>query len=311
MNAVESVTFDPIMKDLQDALKEVAKEYKRRLDLAADPCRPLGKHWKQDLDRWRGSKDGCLAAAVGLVKQAQEEARQTAVGFQKSAYAHLLGLDRLFLEMALPEAQNDMAGWSGAAARQAFEATIDRLYTQRMRRFQEQMAKADGSGYSVSLEPEQGVAMTIGILGFMPIVSMGFPPEYFTGWNTSEKIEATQFGVHGLDEPIFSFSPFPGLGLEWDTKTNEVKLTSGVIIFVAGTWSPTSGFGVQAGVGFEGGAGPLKVDGAGNITRGSGGSLSLDGELNGGFEGGPLGIKWGATSTTPIRAASHEPVGGF
>ena len=41
------------------------------------------------------------------------------------------------------------------------------------------------------------------------------------------------------------------------------------------------------------------------------GSVSLDGELNGGVEGGPLGIKWGAAATAPIRAASHEPVGGF
>jgi Tfp pilus assembly protein PilF len=311
MNAVESLTYDPVMNDLQKALQGLAKEFKERVARAVDPCRLQGRHWKEDLDRWRGNKDSCLAAVVGLAKQAQEEARQTAMGFQKNGYAHLLGLDRLFLEMALPEAQNDMAGWSGAQARKAFEATIDRLYTERMRRYQEQMAKARGDGHSISLEPELNASITLCLLGFMPIVSMGFPPEYYAGWNKSEKIDAVQFDMHGLDEPIFSLSPFPGLGLEWDTKTNEVKLSTGVIIVVSGTWSPTSGFGVQAGVGLEGGAGPLKVDGAAYIKRGSDGSLSLDGELNGGLEGGPIGVKWGATATAPIRAASHEPVGGF
>jgi len=311
MNAVESLTFDPIMNDLQKALQDLSKQYKERLEHAVDPCRLLGKHWKADLDRWRTNHNACLAAVIGLSKQAQAEARETAMSFEKHAYARLLGLDRLFLEMALPEAQNDMAGGSGAQARKAFEATIDSLYTQRMRRIQEQMAKADGSGHSISLEPQLNAGITLSIVGFMPIFSMGFPPEYYTGWNKSEKLDAVQFDMHGLDEPIFSFSPFPGLGLEWDTKTNEVKLSSGVIIFVAGTWSPASGFGVQGGVGFEGGAGPLKVDGAAYIKRGSDGSLSLDGELNGGVEGGPIGIKWGATATAPIRAASHEPVGGF
>ena len=134
-----------------------------------------------------------------------------------------------------------MAIRNATAARKEFEQTVDELYTDFMRRAARDMA-------AVRTRPdfdiwdgayEQGV-----ILCFMAPTVVLKP-----GYSDLDKCGAkpdSRLRLSGSIDAKLGIS-LVLVGLEWAPEQNEWKLQVGEGVLVAGTWSPTRGFGFQVG----------------------------------------------------------------
>jgi hypothetical protein len=173
------------------------------------------------------------------------------------------------------------------------------------------MVKGRDTAY-LDLRPDQQDATMLTIAGFMPIVARAASDkDYgkdFLGKKDDFPTLDAKIKTPGLDEPAFGLS-LGVVGVEWNSQSNEFKLQAGQGLIAAGTWSPTSGFGFQLGVGVSVTEGPFKVKAGNFIKFGSDGSINVDYKGGATVGAGPVSAGWTDSITIPVRAAMYEPVG--
>ncbi len=303
---------DRVHREKDQALKDLTDEMRKRIWDVADPAVPQWKSAMEDFKRWRSKGQSAYDAVQQAIADGDKRAAEIATQYKRKEAAAILEAGPQVLQLALAEAQSDMAGYtSGQQARQAFEKTVDRLYTQPMARAQEQMAKGRDTAY-LDLRPDSLDATVLTSAAFMPIVARAASDAQYGGDFLKKKDEFPLFNiktkVQGLDEPTFGLS-IGVVGVEWNAQDNEFKLQAGQGLIAAGTWSPDAGFGFQLGVGVDISEGPLKAKAGNFIKFGSDGSISVDYEGGASVGAGPIEMGWSNTLSSPIRAAMYEPVG--
>ena len=291
---------DKAREGQREAIQELKRQFADRAQATAAPALAQGRSACEDLTRCLANRDPVLRALAALRGDARRAVIDLQSVFDRKAAAAELALDSLLLQNAVTHAQaRSVAIRNATAARKEFEQTVDELYTDFMRRAARDMA-------AVRTRPdfdiwdgayEQGV-----ILCFMAPMVVLKP-----GYSDLDKCGAkpdSRLQLSGGVEAKLGVS-LVLVGLEWAPEQNEWKLQVGQGVLVAGTWSPTRGFGFQVGTGLEITEGNLKAGAAQWIKFGSDGSISVEGEVGAGasfttMEGGV---------SSEIRAASHEPVG--
>jgi tetratricopeptide (TPR) repeat protein len=299
-----------IGRQRDDVIAALTQETKDKLRETVKPVQMQGKSAREDWARFWEGFPGTFEALQTVISEADLRACQVATEYEKRAAAAILGLDRTILELALTQAQADMAAYrDGAEARQAFEKTVDTLYEERMRRAAERLRNAHGTLH-LDLSPEDRETREASLLTFMAIVGAAFGDEaYGKDFDEAPKPGAMDKINFKMDEePTFGLS-LGMVGAEWKPESNEFKLQVGQGIIVAGTWSPARGFGFQAGTGVSFTEGAFKVSAANYVKFGSDGSITVDYKVGGGMAGPNLGTKWSGSMSTTVQAATHEPIG--
>ncbi|HEX2949012.1 MAG TPA: tetratricopeptide repeat protein [Armatimonadota bacterium] len=297
------------------ALKALEDETKVKIVKAIDPIKPQWKSARADFQRWNAGAEGCYQQLVQITADAQVRADEIATTYARKEGAAILTADQQVLQLALAQAQIDMASYTdGAQARKAFSETIDRLYTEEMNNAQKRMATATDTA-SLDLSPEYKDCMFFCVAGFMPITAAAvsnaeYGKDLDKGGDLTEKNFNVKFKMQPLDEPGFGLS-LGLVGVEWNSASNEFKLQVGQGVIAAGTWSPSSGFGFQLGVGISAKEGVFKVKAGSFIKWGSDGSITVDYKGGANVGAGPLSMGWGDGVAVPIRAASNEPIGAL
>ncbi len=294
------------------ALKELTHQTKQRLLQAVEPAAQKWKDAQEDFDRWKANGQGAYLALQQVVQDGNHRARELATVFKRKEGAAILEAGPLVLQLALAEAQRNMAGYGhGAQARQAFEKTVDELYTRRMAYARELMVHGRDTAY-LDLRPEEQNATMAAVAGYLPIIAAAasdaaYGKDFLAKKDKLPKLEA-KLKVPGADEPAFGLS-LGIVGVEWNSESNEFKLQAGQGVIAAGTWSPTRGFGFQLGVGVSFTEGAFKVKAGNFIKFGSDGSINVDYKGGATVGAGPLSMGWTDSLTLPVRAATHEPIG--
>jgi hypothetical protein len=301
-----------VSREKDAALKELTEQTKLRIQEAVEPAAPQWMDAREDFDRWKKNGQSAYNKILQLCGDGNIRATELATVYKRKQGAAILEVGNQVLQLALTEAQADMAGLTDAKqARQAFEKTVDNLYTRKMAYAQEQMLKGRDTAY-LDLRPDDQNAIMLTVGGFMPIIARAASDANYGKDFLAKKDEFptlnTKVKTPGLDEPAFGLS-LGVVGVEWNSQSNEFKLQAGQGLIAAGTWSPTSGFGFQLGVGVSVTEGPFKVK-AGNFVKfGSDGSINVDYKGGATVGAGPISAGWTDSISVPIRAAMYEPVG--
>lgn len=302
----------PVFREKYAALKELTDETKERIHKAVEPVTPKWVSAREDFDNWNKNADSAYSAVMQVIDDGNIRAKELATVFKRKEWMAVLEAGNLVLQLALTEAQADMAGYNDAQqARQAFEKTVDELYTQRMTYAQQQAVSATDTAY-LNLTPDDQQAIMLAVAGFMPIIAAAVADEnYGKGFNKAEPTPLNaKVKTPGLDEPAIGLS-LGIVGVEWNTENNEFKLQAGQGLIAAGTWSPKSGFGFQMGVGISATEGPFKVKAGNFIKFGSDGSISIDYKGGATVGAGPVSTGWTDSLSVPLRGAMYEPVGSL
>lgn len=301
-----------VSREKDAALKELTEQTKLRIQDATTPAAPQWKDAREDFNRWKQNGQSAYNQVLRVSGDGNIRAAELATEYKRKQGAAILEVGNQVLQLALTEAQADMAGYTDAKqARQAFEKTVDNLYTRKMAYAQQQMLTGTDTAY-LDLRPDDQNALMLTATGFMPIVAAAASNADYGKDFLAKKDEFptldTKVKTPGLDEPAFGLS-LGVVGVEWNTQSNEFKLQAGQGLIAAGTWSPTSGFGFQLGVGVSVTEGPVKVK-AGNFVKfGSDGSINVDYKGGATVGAGPISTGWTDSISVPVRAAMYEPVG--
>jgi Tfp pilus assembly protein PilF len=301
---------DRIRRARDEVLEELAQDTRRTLRTTVQPVEMQGESALADWKRFWAGYPGTYEKLEAIISEANLRACQVATEYEKRSAAATLNLDRVILELALTQAQSEMAAYQdGAEARAAFERTIDSLYEDRMRWAAERLRTARDTA-SLNLSPEDKDTRQAALLTFMAIVDAALAnKDYGEDFDKAPEPKAVGEIKWKMDvDPTMGVS-LGMVGAEWNSNTNEFKLQVGQGIIVAGTWSPANGFGFQAGVGVSVTEGSTKFSLANYLKFGSDGSITVDYKAGGGVSGAHLGEKWSGSASTTLRAATHEPVG--
>jgi Tfp pilus assembly protein PilF len=312
INEIISQAVERVSREKDAALKELTEQTKQRIQQAVEPAAPKGNDAREDFKRWKENGQSAYDKVQQVCGDGNLRATELATEFKRKQGAAILETGPQVLQLALTEAQKDMAGYTDAKqARQAFERTVDNLYTREMAYAQEQMVKGRDTAY-LDLRPDQQDATMLTMAGFMPIVARAASDkDYgkdFLGKKDDFPTLNAKIKTPGLDEPAFGLS-LGVVGVEWNSQSNEFKLQAGQGLIAAGTWSPTSGFGFQLGIGVSITQGPIKVKAGNFIKFGSDGSINVDYKGGATVGAGPVSAGWTDSITVPVRAAMYEPVG--
>jgi Flp pilus assembly protein TadD len=312
ISEIISQAVERVSREKEAALKELTEQTKQRIQQAVEPAAPKWNDAREDFKRWKEKGQSAYDKVQQVCGNGNLRATELATEFKRKQGAAILEAGPQVLQLALTEAQKDMAGYTDARqARLAFEKTVDNLYTREMAYAQEQMVKGRDTAY-LDLRPDDQNATMLTVAGFMPIIARAASDKDYGKDFLGKKDDMPSLNVKtktpGLDEPAFGLS-LGLVGVEWNSQSNEFKLQAGQGLIAAGTWSPTSGFGFQLGIGVSVTEGPFKVK-AGNFVKfGSDGSINVDYKGGATVGAGPVSAGWTDSITFPVRAAMYEPVG--
>jgi Tfp pilus assembly protein PilF len=301
-------------KQRDEALKALADETSQAVIAAVSAVAPQGTSAVNDWKQYWGGVAAAQYQLAALRISSRKRAGDIENQHKRRIWANKLSNDRLILQFALADAQAKMAACRGSAAdaRNVFNKTIASEYDGPMRQALQNLNSVPGSSERrVDLSPEAASLESGLYLMWMAIIggAAGDPEHYGKGFfdkgppaGVLARIKLAQ------EDPTFGAS-IGIVGLEWSPEDNAWKLQVGQGIIVAGTWSPTSGFGFQVGAGVSITEGPWKASAATYVKFGSDGSISVVDKAGAGMSGPNLGTKLGGSLSTQICGASHEPVG--
>lgn len=301
--------YDRVRRERDAVIASLTEETKQKLIKTVEPVLMQGKSAKEDWARFFAGFPSTTEELVATIDAANLRSCIIATEYKRRAAAAVLGLDRTILELALTEAQAEMAGFTdGDQARHQFERTVDELYEQRMRWAEEELRTAKDTLY-LELHPVDEETIQASVLTFMAITVKAIEdPVYgkdFKADGDANPLSKVNLKVD--QEPAFGLS-LGLVGVEWKPDSNEFKLQVGQGIIAAGTWSPKNGFGFQVGTGVSITEGSWKASAANYIKFGSDGSITVDYKVGAGAAGPSLGAKWSGSASTTLRAATHEPI---
>lgn len=304
---------------LQEQLDALAERTSDSLRAEAERALPQGASACEDLQRWAQYAIPTAERMRDIVLAARMEADQMATAADRKMAATELSLDNMLLEMALAEAQEAMLQHrDDISAKEAFEQSLQENYFEPMAQAEKRLREAHAHG-SLDIPDERALFDAV-LLGGLLLPMSSLDPEY-ADWDHCGQLNRQAPSGWEFKEAEDSFAI--GLAIveiEYKPDSGEIKLQVGQGVMVAGTWSPKSGFGVQAGVGIDFDWGPLSAGGATWVKRGSDGSITLEVEGGGGLGGGgktkaggdwDIGTKWQGSATKTLRAATNEPIGAI
>jgi hypothetical protein len=295
----------PIIEEHENGVRLLGEQYSERIGTAAQVALPKGKDACADARTWNETWEPTFRELNRLVEEGLRASYDLNLAYQRRLAAATLSRDRDILQAALTEAQRYMVlAGNSPEARQIFEATVDELYTRTLQAAAQQMAHPDARPDVGVAALDAGNAREAVALGFMAIVSGAMSdPEYAANFGSCDaKLEGGDPGNPSIGVDLV------GVGVEYKPRDCEFKLEAGKGVMVAGTWSPTKGFGFQHGYGWKFGKGPLSAGGAHWTKMGSDGSMSEETEGSAGFGEG-LGFGWEVSREREICPAENEPVG--
>lgn len=274
----------------------------QEMELRYESIKMQGSSAVADWDRfWEGYPTA--ANMLGqIASRAQTQAQKIGLDYARKEAASTLSLQPLILQMGLEDAQMTSLRYANPDdARHAFERTFD-SNENILRRAEQRLIHPLGSA-SVDLGKDAQSMRGYAVLGWMAIwgAAAGDPAGYGKGFFNKTTPDKPQVSTDTVVEvPL-------GIGaVEYDITDGEVKLQIGEGVILAGTWSPTGGFGVEFGAGID-----LAEQGVGFmqatfIKVDSDGSVSVVSKTAGGDV-----VLQQIKVTTPIRAASNEPIGSL
>lgn len=308
---IRSQIAEQMYKELQEQLKALADRTSQQLHSIAEAALPKGVNACDDLKRWAANWEQTVKAMIQAINIANMEASQLATASAKREAADELAMGNQLLEMVLTEAQADMVrAGGGDAARKAFEETVHYDYELPMQRAAERLRTAHEEE-ELDIPDAQELMEAVILSGLMLPVAGALTPGY------GESLE--KCGINPQESQGWQYKEQDGsfalsLGivqLEWKPDSGELKLQVGQGVMVAGTWSPASGFGFQAGYGVDFKEGAFQAGASHWVKFGSDGSISQEIEGGGSIGGELLGANWQHSAELQLRAATHEPIGAI
>lgn len=299
-----SLAVKPIELEYPNAQKRLAEVYTDRIDGAGKAALPEFGDACEDLERWSTRFVPTLEQISLLIQQGRQASFDLSTTYKRRMAAAQIARDRDILQVALTQAQADMvSAGGGPGSRRVFEATIDQLYGETMRRLTWELAHARGFPDLSARELDANNTFSAVALAYIPIVSASVTiPGYM---KKDAKCNPKAAGEGAGDVSVGLQAGIAGI--EYKPKDCEVKIQVGAGVLVAGTWTPNKGFGFQYGKGYELGVGYLKAGSVHWSKLGSDGSMSeeLEGTFGTDFGG------WQRSVERQIYPAENEPVGSW